>query len=180
MKLRKEKLPDGHRWWRIANPAWENPLDPDFAAHRGGRWNPPDSYPTLYLNEDLVTARLNLRLFIAQWPFEPEDLRSDTGPHLVGAALPRNQVVADVHSRLGVAQAGLHQNYPHDLNGELVPHSPCQAVGKAAKSLGLRGIRARSAQSRDGAARELAWFPASERSRARHVETLEFETWYWG
>jgi hypothetical protein len=63
----------------------------------------------LYLNEDLVTARLNLRLFIAQWSYEPEDLRSDTGPHLVSAQLLLNLVVADVHTRVGLAQAGLYQ-----------------------------------------------------------------------
>ena len=71
----------------IAERAWRNPLDPGFARARGGRWNPPDSYPTLYLNEDLVTARLNLRAFISNWPFEPEDLRADTGPLLIGATL---------------------------------------------------------------------------------------------
>ena len=29
----------------------------------------------LYLNEDMVTARLNLRLFISVWPYELEDPR---------------------------------------------------------------------------------------------------------
>ena len=58
MPLRRERLTDGWTWWRIADPAWANPLDPSYAARRGGRWNPPDSFPTLYLNEDKVTARL--------------------------------------------------------------------------------------------------------------------------
>ena len=87
MALRKERLPDDHCWWRIADPAWRDPLDPTFAQQRGGRWNPPDSFPTLYLNADQVTARLNLRAFISKWPFEPEDLRSDTGPILVGGVI---------------------------------------------------------------------------------------------
>ncbi len=177
MKLHEEKLSNGHTWCRIANSGWRNPLDPQFAAQRGGRWNSPGGRPTLYLNEDLATARLNLRLFIAQWPYEPEDLRSDTGPHLVGAQLLRNQVVADVHTRVGLAQAGLYQNYPHDLNGDVVAHEVCQAIGEVTKSAGLRGVRARSAQSRDSVARELAWFPAGERSRAKHINTLKFEKW---
>ena len=50
--IRREALPGDHVWWRIADPAWSNPLDPDFAWRRGGRWNPPDSFPVLYLNED--------------------------------------------------------------------------------------------------------------------------------
>ena len=82
--LRREALPGGHVWWRLADPSWANPLDPDFARRRGGRWNPPDRFPVLYLNEDLVTARLNLRTFTAEWPYEPEDLRDDTGPVLIG------------------------------------------------------------------------------------------------
>jgi hypothetical protein len=176
----RELLPNGHIWWRIADRQWRDPLDPDFAATIGGRWNPANSFRTLYLNEDQVTARLNLRNFISRWPFEPEDLRTDTGPLLVGANLPGNQTVCDVHTRLGVAKVGLHQNYPFDLNGDLVSHEVCQPIGAAVHTENLRGIRARSAQSRDGVARELAWFPASLRSRARATTTLSFERWYWG
>lgn len=178
--MKKERLRDGQLWWRIADRKWRDPLDPSFAQKKGGRWNPPASYPTLYLNEDMVTARLNLRAFIAGWPYEPEDLRTETGPVLVGTTLPRAQTVADVHTRLGVAKAGLHDNYPLDLNGELVPHAPCQAIGARARAAGLRGVRARSAQSRDGAGRELAWFPATAKSIARRVRTIMFEDWFWG
>lgn len=180
MGLQSETLPDAHTWWRIADPAWQDPLDPTFAQTRGGRWNPPDSFPTLYLNEDHVTARLNLRAFIRQWPYEPEDLRSDTGPVLVAATLPRGQRVADVHTRLGVAKAGLHDNYPFDLNGKPVAHDVCQPIGARARGADLRGVRTRSAQSRDGAGREIAWFPATRRSVAKRVRTLLFEHWYWG
>ena len=84
VELLREPVPDAHVWWRIADPAWTDPLDPTFAQRQGGRWNPPDSFPTLYLNEGAVTARMNLRAFIAKWPYESEDLRDDTGPILVG------------------------------------------------------------------------------------------------
>ncbi len=179
MALRAETLADAHVWWRIADPAWADPLDPTFAAKRGGRWNPAGSFPTLYLNEDPVTARLNLRRFIADWPYEPEDLRDDAGPILVGAHLPRRQTVCDAHTRRGVAAADLPASYPLDENGDAVPHSVCQPVGALARGTGLRGVRARSAQSRDGAGRELAWFPATARSVARPTESLPFENWYW-
>ena len=81
--MKTEQLPDRHPWLRIACHDWSGPLDPHYAQKDGGRWNPPNSFPPLYLNEDLVTARLNLRLFIEPWPYEPEDLRDDTGPLLV-------------------------------------------------------------------------------------------------
>ncbi len=180
MALRKERLPDAHTWWRVADGAWRDPLDPSFAQHHGGRWNPPDSFPTLYLNEDRVTARLNLRSFISGWPYEPEDLREDTGPILVGARLPRRQTVCDAHSRRGVVAASLPESYPFDKRGNRIAHATCQSVGVRAKEAGLRGVRARAAQSRDGAGRDLAWFPASSRSVAQCTETLTFEDWFWG
>lgn len=178
--MRTEILPNGHVWLRIADTAWANPLDPSFAAVRGGRWNPPSSHSTLYLNEDLVTARLNLRLFISEWPYEPEDLRDATGPVLVLATLPRSQRVADVHSRLGVADVNLPATYPVDGSVRLIAHSVCQPIGLVARQARLRGVRARSARAPDGAGRELAWFPATRQSRARARSIEPFETWYWG
>ena len=178
--MQSERLPDGHEWLRIAAQGWRDPLDPAFAQERGGRWNPANSFPTLYLNEDLVTARLNLRLLISGWPYEPEDLRDDTGPVLVGAILPRNQRVLDVHTPAGVAAVALPATYPLDSRRRLIGHARCQRIGRAAHDAGLRGVRSRSARAPDGAGRELAWFPASARSRARRTRTLTFERWFWG
>ncbi len=180
MPLIAERLPDRHVWWRIADRQWPDPLDPSFAGRLGGRWNPPRSFSTLYLNQDVVTARLNLRAFIEGWPFLPEDLRDDTGPVLVGAQLPRGQTVADVHTPAGVRAAGLPASYPVDGVGRAVPQSVCRPVGARAHETGLRGVRTRSAQVRDGAGREVAWFPATGRSHARNVRTLSFTHWYWG
>jgi hypothetical protein len=178
--MRTEVLPEDHVWLRIAEAGWDDPLDPSFAAVRGGRWNPPHSHPTLYLNEDLITARLNLDAFIGGWPYEPEDIRDETGPVLVHATLPSNQRVADVHSARGVAAAGLPSGYPLDDEDRLVGHSICQSIGLQAKEAGLRGVRARSARAPAGATRELAWFPATLRSRAQAQSTESFETWFWG
>ena len=177
--MRTEIIPERHEWWRIAGYDWTNPLDPSLARDRGGRWNPPDSFPTLYLNEDHVTARRNLRLFIDGWPYEPEDLRDDTGPVLVGAVLPRRQLVADVHTPAGIQAIGLPASYPFDTTGAPLCHHRCQQVGVTVKAQGLRGVRCRSAQSPLGAGRELAWFPANSRSRAHPRETLSFTRWFW-
>lgn len=121
-----------------------------------------------------------MRRFIAGWPYEPEDLRADTGPVLIGAALPRHQSVADAHTPDGVAALDLPQSYPHERNGNLVEHEKCQQIGSAIRGANLRGVRARSAQTRDGAGRELAWFPATARSRAVRVARLRFADWFWG
>ena len=176
--MRTEWLPDGHEWMRIADPSWSNPLDPGFAAERGGRWNPPHSFPTLYLNEDLATARSNLERFIESWPYEPEDLRNETGPILVQAVLPRRQRVADCHTAEGVGEAGLPATYPRNPDGTLVAHEVCRRIGSAVHEQRLRGVRARSARTVDPARRELAWFPAGASSRARPVRTMTFAEWY--
>ena len=180
MELLHETVPDAHVWRRIGDPSWADPLDPSFAQHRGGRWNPPDSFPTLYLSEDLVSARLNLRAFIAGWPYEPEDLRDDTGPILVACVLPRRQVVCDAHTPAGLHAAGLPDTYPLELDGSPEAHARCQPIGARAREEHLRGVRARSARSPDGAGRELAWFPATARSAARRIRTMPFEAWFWG
>ncbi len=177
--MKSERLPDGWTWGRIASKSWHDPLDPAFAEERGGRWNPPRSFPTLYLNEDHVTARLNLRAFIHDWPFEPEDLRSDHGPVLVGATLPRQQTVCDAHTPTGICALGLPKTYPYTARKAPVPHHQCQPLGASVRDKGLRGVRTRSAQSRDGAGRELAWFPATSRSVATRIEILKYDAWYW-
>lgn len=180
MQLLRERMPDDHVWWRIADPAWRGPLDPCFASRHGGRWNPPGSFPVLYLNQDLSTARENLRAFISRWPYGPEDLRDDTGPTLVGCVLPRRQVVCDAQSDDGLDAAGLPATYPLYDDGGPVPRETCQAIGVRAQTAGLRGVHARSAQTRHGAGRELAWFPASRRSTARGVEAMPFTKWFRG
>ena len=178
MEFLRETLPDGREWLRVADPAWENPLDPGFAGRRGGRWNPPDSFPVLYLNEDMLTARLNLRIFIAHWPYEPEDLRDETGPVLVECALPHRQIVCEAYTMAGLRAAGLPETYPLDGDGAAVTHRRCQRIGEGAKEAGLRGVRALCAQSRDGTGRELAWFPASSRNVARRLRVLKFGKWF--
>lgn len=174
-----EVLDAAHEWYRIVEAGWTDPLDDTFAQARGGRWNPPGSWRTLYLNEDLVTARPNLDRFITAWPYEPEDLNDDSGPHLAVATLPRAQTVADVHTSQGVDAVGPPPSYPHDAAGNLVAHGSCQTVGAQVKAAGLRGVRCRSARAPHGAPRELARFPATTRSQAHLVTRKTFTDWFW-
>jgi len=123
---------------------------------------------------------LNLDRFIAQWPYEPEDLDDRHGPDLAVMTLPRAQQVADVHSVSGVAAVGLPATYPLDGAGQLVSHPDCRLVGGRVRDAGLRGVHCRSAQTSRGAGRELAWFPASTRSRALLVRRIRYTSWFWG
>ncbi|NQV07543.1 RES family NAD+ phosphorylase [bacterium] len=177
--MRTERLPDGHRWLRVADPGWGDPVDTSHASARGGRWNPPGSFRVLYCNEDIVTARLNTQAFLAGWPYEADDLRDAAAPVLVAVTLPRNQRVADLHSPSGLRSMGLPPTYPLDGSGDLIDHDRCQPVGSDAYAHGLRGVRCRSARTPRGAGRELAWFPATARSRARIESVTPFSDWYW-
>ncbi|MGI9609966.1 MAG: RES domain-containing protein [Acidimicrobiia bacterium] len=177
MTLKTVALADGHTYLRLADPLWSDPLDPSFAAERGGRWNPPGSWPTLYLNEDLSTARSRVLELLEDSPVEPEDL--DGGFDLVEARLPRSQTAADAVSDSGLTSLGLPVNYPKYRNGRPVGHEACQAVGAAVHEADLRGVRCRSAATPEGLGRELAWFPAGGRSAAKFVERRMFDEWWY-
>lgn len=176
--MRIVRLPDAHVWHRAADADWDEPLDPTYAARVGGRWNPPDSYPTLYLNEDVATARLQINRLLQGTPIEPEDL--DPPWVLVSATLPSRQRVADTRDGEGLRAAGLPAIYPVDETGDVVAKEVCQPVGELAYEEGLRGVWTRSAATRTGDGRELAWFPARTSSRATPAGSpIPFHDWFW-
>lgn len=176
MPFVKETLSDGKMWWRVADPVWENPLDPGFAKRKGGRWNPPGRFAVLYLNENLDTARLNLANFAERQGFVVDDLLDEKKPVAVGCKLPGQQEVCDAYSDGGLVTAGLPMTYPC-VNREPVPHSTCQVVGTRINDAGLRGVLARSASSCDAIGKELAWFP-EKGAVATLVQTLRFMEWF--
>lgn len=144
---------------------------------RGGRWNPPGSFPTLYLNEDLATARAQVTRLLEGSSVRPEDL--DPGFDLVVATLPRSQVAADAVTDEGLEELGLPATYPRHRNGRPVRPEVCQPIGAEVHRAGLRGVHARSAATGDGSGRELAWYPARETSRARLVARRGFDDWWY-
>lgn len=172
------RLRDGRHWLRVTDASWDDPLDPSFAQRHGGRWNPPGSFPALYLNEDLETARSQITHMLEGSPVDPEDL--DAPYVLVTVSLPRSQIAADAVTDEGLDALGLPPTYPL-FDGALVSHDECQPIGAAVKLAGLRGVHARSAATPDGVGRELAWFPARPSSKARRVASdRPFADWWYG
>jgi hypothetical protein len=155
-------------WLRVADPDWPDPLDPSWAEWRGGRWNPARSFRALYLNADPSTAVLQITKMLRGSPVRPEDLDDDAYV-LVAATLPRRQRCAEAVTDGGLRALGLPASYPLDDDGGPVGHAACQPVGRQIRDLSLRGVVCRSAATMDGGGRELAWFPATRRSRARAV-----------
>ena len=172
------RLPNAKEWYRVADESWDDPLDPAFAQRHGGRWNPPGSFPTLYLNEDVDTARAQIYQMLEGSPVRPEDL--DEPYLLVTATLPARQVVADAVTEVGLESIGLPSTYPADNTGATIPHTGCQPIGVAVKDEGLRGVHSRSAATPDGSGRELAWFPARTSSRATPIgDPVPFSDWWY-
>jgi len=173
------RIPDGQRWLRVAARGWGDPLDTVFSEPRGGRWNPPGSFPVLYLNADLYTARAQILALLEGQPVRPEELEDDAYV-LVAATLPGRQSVADAISARGLAALGLPKSYPRDEHGRRIARTACQPVGAAVHASGLRGVSCRSAATSDGTGRELAWFPARRSSRAKQVgRPVAFGVWWY-
>jgi hypothetical protein len=157
----------------VADPSWTDPLDPSFAGERGGRWNPPGSFPTLYLNGDPPTALRQIRRMLRGTPVRTDDLDEDAFV-LVAATLPRSQTVADGVTEEGLRALHLPATYPLTADGSPVEAEACRPVGVALRDLGLRGVWCRSSapvvgEEIAGEGRELAWFPAGRRSVARSL-----------
>jgi hypothetical protein len=79
----------------------------------------------------------------------------------------------------GLRSLGFDDHYPLDSDGDVVGHEDCRTAGARVRAEGLRGVWCRSAASADGSARELAWFPATPRSRARAVWPEPFALGGW-
>jgi hypothetical protein len=169
-------LARGGPYVRVADPHWSDPLSPEHARRRGGRWNPPGSFGVVYLDASLELARAQVRHRLEPRSVRPEDLEPDQGPILVHTRVPQDQYV-DAVSDEGLAELGLPATYPVDRRGAAIPHTVCQPIGQAAWDAGERGIACRSAaHAAPPDAEELAFFA---RRRLRVQRTEAFADWYW-
>jgi hypothetical protein len=163
----------GGPYLRVADPDWDDPLDGRHAAERGGRWNPPESFPVVYLCRSIEVARANVYRRLRGQPYGPEDLRPGAGPVLVRTRVPEDRYLNAI-TDAGLRNLGLPKSYPLDSRRRIVPHSRCQPIGLRAWEAGLRGIAARSAAARPG--EELAYFG---RHKLRRGAVRAFDEWFW-
>ena len=168
-------------YYRVADPAWGDPLDGSYSMRLGGRWNAAGSFPVTYLNADLGTARANARHFLTEklrgQPFVAEDLERSELPVLISLDVPDRRYL-DVVERDAIVLNGLPPTYPADGMGNVVPWDVCQPVGQRAWDDAHPGIACRSAAAHapsDG--EELAWFDRQE-VELQLKQTQSFEEWY--
>src|SRR4029077_19172972 len=146
----------GGPYLRVADPDWDDPLDGRFAADRGGRWNPPESFPVVYLCRTVAVARANGYRRLERQPYGPEDLRPEAGPILVRTTVPEDRYL-NVITDAGCRDAGLPTTYPLDSRRRIVPWRRCQPIGLRTWETGVPGVAARSAAT-GGGGEELAYF----------------------
>lgn len=134
------------------------------ARIQGGRWNPPNSFPVLYLALDRATAAAEFYRRAEREGRPPADLL----PRRLYRYRVELDGVLDLPDPDGLGKAGL------SLTAVSSDHlSSCQAVGDAAHYLGFEAILAPSAT---GAGRNLAVFFDRLRPGST-VDPLDFETW---
>jgi hypothetical protein len=160
----------GGPYLRVADPDWEDPLDGRYAAARGGRWNPPESFPVVYLTSSDAVARAYVFQKLEGHPYGPEDLL--TGPILVRTNVPEDRYLNAV-TRAGLRDLGLPRTYPLDSRRRLVRWRRCQPIGLRAWKAGLPGVAARSARA---TGEELAYFG---RRKLRRGAVRSFDEWFW-
>jgi hypothetical protein len=163
----------GGPYLRVADADWDDPLDGRYAAERGGRWNPPESFPVVYLCRSIEVARANVYRRLRGQPYGPEDLRPGAGPILVRTRVPEDRYLNAI-TEAGLRDLGLPKTYPLDSRRRIVPHGRCQPIGMRAWESGLLGVAARPAAAAVG--EELAYFG---RRKLRRGAVLRFEDWFW-
>ncbi len=168
----------GGAYFRIADPEWADALDATYAEQRGGRWNPPRSFPVLYLNRDLKTARANVERKFAGLPYGPETLRPEGAPLLIETSVPEADFV-DVVTDGGCVALGLPATDPLHRNGREVGWVRCQPIGLQAWDAGEAAIAYRSAATRDRTGEELALFRRPGQAALGVVRRVLFEEWFW-
>ncbi|MDP9302234.1 MAG: RES family NAD+ phosphorylase [Actinomycetota bacterium] len=163
---------------RVADPVWLTPLDPRFAQERGGRWNPPGSFPVVYVCATRGVARAVVLRRFEGLPYGVVDLLPSRAPVLIETDVPEGGLV-DVVGDAGCRAAGLPASYPFDGRGRPIPWGRTQPVGEAAWEQGERGVACRSAaMARREPGEELAWFVRGSADRLRVTRRRAFEEWF--
>ena len=141
-----------------------NPLSGSGARVSGGRWNPPDSFATLYVALDRETAIAELQRLAARQRRSLDDFL----PRRIYRYSVSLVAVLDLRTQTQRESVELGES-------ELRADDPvvCRQVAEAAQHLGLEAVLAPSAT---GSGTVLAVF--FDRLRAdSHVRDLDYESW---
>ena len=176
--MRFRHVARGGPYVRVADPSWRRPLEGSYAAERGGRWNPPGSFPVVYLCSTFQIARANVLRRFDGLPYSVLDLLPDRRPTLIETDVREHRAV-DVVSDAGCRAVGLPETYPLDAGGGEVGWERCQPIGRTAWEQGEPAIACRSAAARPSdEGDELAWFVHGRDDRLGVRRRRAFDDWF--
>ena len=167
----------GGAYFRIADADWADPLNAAYSLVHGGRWNPPSSFPVLYLNRDVRTSRANLSRKFAGRPYGPEMLDPARAPVLIQTTVKEAPFV-DAVTDEGCVDLGLPITYPLDADGHEVGWERCQPIGRRAWDSSESGIACRSAATHHRTGEELALFVRAGDPALPIDQRLAFDDWF--
>jgi len=144
--------------------AGRNPLSGSGARVNGGRWNPPDSFATLYLALEQATAIAELQRLAARQRRSLEDfLPRRIYRYSVSLAAVLDLRTQTLREAVALSERDLRADDP----------VVCRRIGEAAQHLGLEAVLAPSAT---GSGIVMAVF--FDRLRAdSHIRDLDYEPW---
>lgn len=123
-------------------------VDGTRAQAKGGRWNPPGSFPVLYTSCTEVVAIAKLRHKHRGRSFQPWDLAEEEQSDLYTLEVDQDRLV-DAVSEPGLAGISLPSTYPHD-RGREVGWETTQPIGARLHQESYAGVACRSAADTKG------------------------------
>jgi len=160
---RVDPLPFQGETFRHIAAHW-HPLSGAGARSQGGRWNPPESFSTVYLALSEETAIEEFRRMARRGGRSPDEF------------IPRRIYRVELDLREILDLTGPREDLPKALAGldfQADDLAPTQAVGEAAQYLGREAIKAPSAT---GVGSILAVFIDRLQSDSV-IEPIDFKTW---
>lgn len=164
--------------YRLADPAWTDPLDTSFAKAHGGRWNAAGSFGVVYLNATVALARLQVTHKLAGQPYGVEDLDESEQHDLVHVQVTEIDALGCVSSS-GLQAVALPASYPADGHGMPVSWPTCQVVGQLAYDAGLAALACRSAAAGATHSDEELGIFDTHAATANIIDRDLFANWYW-
>ncbi len=157
-----------------------DPLGTNFAQERGGRWNPPNSFPVLYAFTNRALAREYAQSQLAQGVLTLDEAQPEALSDLLVLTCDYPRLV-DAASDAGLQALNLPTSYPVGFIGTWAATQP---IGLALYTVGNGGLVTRSASSTSWTGPFINWGEVAIFTDKAPLPTLvdrvSYEEWLFG